>query len=79
MRQYNVGNPLERIALDIFWPHLELENRSKYILVTIDHFIKCVEESIRHSKPGDRECVDKRIYDVWVGKEHYAEGDLVWL
>ncbi|VEN42942.1 unnamed protein product [Callosobruchus maculatus] len=42
MRQYNVGSPFERIAIDVAGPFPESEAGNKYIVV-IDYFSKWVE------------------------------------
>lgn len=43
MRQYNVGSPFEKIALDISGPYPESNKGKKYILVVMDYFTKWVE------------------------------------
>ncbi|VEN40030.1 unnamed protein product [Callosobruchus maculatus] len=43
MRQYNVGSPFERIAIDVAGPFPESEAGNKYIVVVIDYFSKWVE------------------------------------
>jgi hypothetical protein len=42
MRQYNVGAPLERIAIDVMSPLPTSTVGNKYILVIGDYFTKCV-------------------------------------
>ena len=43
MRQYNVGAPTERIALDILGPLPVSEEGNKYLLVVSDYFTKWPE------------------------------------
>ncbi len=43
LRQYQVGGPLERVALDILGPLPETESGNKYILVIGDYFTKYME------------------------------------
>ena len=43
MQQYNVGAPLERVALDILGPFPETYNGNRYILLTSDYFCRWVE------------------------------------
>ncbi|POS82770.1 hypothetical protein EPUL_005785, partial [Erysiphe pulchra] len=43
MRQYNVGAPFERIAIDVAGPFPVTENGNKFILVVMDYFSKWVE------------------------------------
>ena len=42
LRQYNVGSPLERVAIDILGPLPETENGNLYVLVIGDYFSKWV-------------------------------------
>ena len=43
MRQYNVGSPFERIAIDVAGPFPESNDGNKYIIVVMDYFSKWVE------------------------------------
>ena len=43
MRQYNVGSPFERIAIDVAGPFPETDGGNKYIIVVMDYFSKWVE------------------------------------
>ena len=43
LRTYNVGAPLERVALDILGPLPESYRGNKYILITGDYFSKWTE------------------------------------
>lgn len=43
MRQYNVGSPFERMAIDIAGPFPVTAAGNRYILVTMDYFSKWVE------------------------------------
>ena len=53
MRQYNVGAPLERIAIDVMSPLPTSTVGNKYILVIGDYFTKCV-----HAVPMRNQEVD---------------------
>ena len=43
MRQYNVGLPFERIAIDIAGPFPVTDDGNRYIMVVGDYFTKWVE------------------------------------
>ena len=43
MKQYNVGSPFKRIAIDVSDPFQITEKGNKYILVAMDYFSKWVE------------------------------------
>ena len=43
MAKYNVGSPLERIAIDVLGPLPITETGNKYILIVADYFTKWVE------------------------------------
>ena len=43
MKTYNVGAPLERVALDVLGPLPESDHGNKYILVVADYFTKWTE------------------------------------
>ncbi len=40
MQQYNVGAPMERIALDVMGPLPLSERGNKYLLIVADYFTK---------------------------------------
>ena len=42
MKKYNVGSPMERIAMDILGPLPTSDNGNKYILVVSDYFTRWV-------------------------------------
>ena len=43
MRQYNVGSPFERIAIDVAGPFPESNQGNKYIVAVMDYFSKWAE------------------------------------
>ena len=43
MAKYNVGSPMERIAIDVLGPLPITETGNKYILIVADYFTKWVE------------------------------------
>lgn len=43
MKQYNVGAPFERIAIDVAGPFPQTEDGNKYVLVAMDYFSKWPE------------------------------------
>ena len=43
MCQYNVGTPMERIAVDVLGPLPETEDGNKYLLIAMDYFTKWPE------------------------------------
>ncbi|CAC5406703.1 unnamed protein product [Mytilus coruscus] len=43
MKQYLIGSPLERVAIDILGPLPETKNKNKYILVITDYFSRWAE------------------------------------
>ena len=43
MKTYNVGAPLERVALNVLGPLPESDHGNKYILVVADYFTKWTE------------------------------------
>ncbi len=40
LRQYNVGNPMERIAIDVLGPLPTTDGGNKYLLIAADYFTK---------------------------------------
>ena len=43
LAQYNVGSPMERVAIDVLGPLPTSEGGNKYLLIATDHFMKWVE------------------------------------
>ena len=43
LKQYQVGEPLERIAIDILGPLPLSNNHNKYIMIVVDYFTKWAE------------------------------------
>ena len=43
LQLYNVGEPMERVAIDVLGPLLETESGNKYILIAMDYFSKWPE------------------------------------
>ena len=66
MKQYLVGAPLERIALDILGPLPETTDGNKFILVIADYFTKWTEAY--PMKSADAETVAKILVDEFICK-----------
>ncbi|KAK3735802.1 hypothetical protein QZH41_007422 [Actinostola sp. cb2023] len=64
MKRYNVGAPLERVALDVLGPLPESESSNKYIMVVADYFSKWTEA---YAIPN-QEAVAKRVVDEFVSR-----------
>ena len=43
LKQYNVGAPMERVALDVMGPFPKSKDGNKYILVMGDYFTRWIE------------------------------------
>ena len=43
LQAYNVGAPMERIAIDVLGPLPETDNGNKYLLIAMDYFTKWPE------------------------------------
>jgi hypothetical protein len=43
MHQYNVGASFERIAIDVAWPFPWSDQGNRYLLLTVDYFMKWPE------------------------------------
>ena len=43
MRRYDVGSPMEEIAIDLMGPFPESDSGNKYVLVVVDSFSKWME------------------------------------
>ncbi|KAK3742155.1 hypothetical protein QZH41_007827 [Actinostola sp. cb2023] len=66
MKRYNVGAPLERVALDVLGPLPESESSNKYILVVSDYFSKWTEA---YAIPNQEAVtVAKRVVDEFVSR-----------
>ncbi|KAK3749616.1 hypothetical protein QZH41_012954 [Actinostola sp. cb2023] len=66
MKRYNVGAPLERVALDVLGPLPESESSNKYILVVADYFSKWTEA---YAIPNQEAVtVAKRVVDEFVSR-----------
>ena len=66
MKKYNVGAPLERVALDILGPLPESEKSNKYILVVADYYTKWTEA---YAIPNqEAETVAKIVVDEFVSR-----------
>ena len=59
MAQYNVGAPMERIAVDVLGPLPESESGNKYLLIVADYFSKWTEAFPIYGKSkGHNRCRD---------------------
>ena len=66
MKKYNVGAPLERIALDILGPLPETNNSNKYILIVADYYTKWTEG---YAIPNqEAETVARKVVDEFVAR-----------
>ncbi|VDI58074.1 Hypothetical predicted protein [Mytilus galloprovincialis] len=60
MKQYNVGAPMERVALDIIGPLPISYKNNKYALIVTDYFTKWVE-GFPHARYGNYYIVDNLV------------------
>ena len=64
MKQYNVGAPLERVAVDIMGPFPRTPNGNKYIMVVGDYFSKWMQAFT--IKQLDAVTVARKLVDQFV-------------
>ena len=63
MKQFIVGAPLERIAVDVLSPLPVSEKENKYLLIVGDYFTKCVDASPSKNQWADvAEVLVKRFF-----------------
>ena len=66
MQQYNIGSPLEIIAVDIADPFPVTEDGDKYIMVVSDYFSKW---PIPYAIPSqEARTVAKMLIDNWISR-----------
>lgn len=66
MKQYNVGAPFERIAIDIAGPFPETEKGNRYTLVVMDYFSKWPEVFAIPNQ--EAKTVSEEIVNHWVSR-----------
>ncbi|KAL6418741.1 hypothetical protein ACFW04_011821 [Cataglyphis niger] len=68
MQIYNVGNPFQRVQMDIFGPLPIISSGNKYLIVIVDCFIKWVEafslKSIRAKTMA--QIFNQKDWDQWI-------------
>ena len=76
MKKYNVGAPLERVALDILGPLPETDSSNRYILIVADYYTKWTEGyAIPNQEAGTvaRKVVDEFVARLGVPRQMHSD------
>ncbi|GBN10046.1 Transposon Ty3-I Gag-Pol polyprotein [Araneus ventricosus] len=66
LHRYNVGAPLERMALDILGPLPVTTKGNRYVLVLMDYFIKCPEAILIPDREAST--VAEELVSAWISR-----------
>ena len=76
MRKYNMGSPMDWVAIDVLGPLPTSKSGSKYILVVANYFTKWVEAFPIHNQEA---CIVAEIlvkeFICWFGVPLYIHSD----